>query len=108
MNNSTNASDSLQDSLHKYLSATYILITISVILAFFGFVTAGIICFFLLKHSKVTSVNLSVLMLVNLGVGIYNAFILRLCRIAFKKLIALFGKPTMLKVKTGNSYWINA
>ena len=76
LNSSTNASDSLQDSLRKSLRATYILITISVILAFFGFVTAGTIGFFLLKHSKVTFGNLSVLMLINLGVAIYKAFAL--------------------------------
>lgn len=76
LNNLANASDSLQDSLRKSLRVTYILTTISVILAFFGFVTTGIIGFFLLKYSKVASINLSVLMLINLGVGIYNAFIL--------------------------------
>ncbi len=76
LSNSTNPSDSLQDSLRKSLRATYILITISFILAFFGFVTARTIGFFLLKHSKLTSINLSVIMLINLGVGIYSTFIL--------------------------------
>ena len=74
MNNSSNANDSLQYSLQASLKATYVSITISAILAFSGFITAGTIGFFLLKHSKVTSVNLGVLMLVNLGVGIYNVF----------------------------------
>ena len=76
MNNSSNASDSLQDSLQTSLKATYVPIIISAILAFSGFITAGTIGFFLVKYSKVTFVNLGVLMLINLGVGIYNAFAL--------------------------------
>ncbi len=76
MNNLTDASNSLQDSLQTSLKATYVLITISAILAFFGFVAAGAIGFFLVKHSEVTFVNLSVLMLINLGIGIYNVFVL--------------------------------
>lgn len=76
MNNLYNSDDSLQDSLQKSKKATYISIAVSVILAVFALVIAGIIGFFLVQHSQDTNVNLGVLMLINLGVGSYNAFVL--------------------------------